>query len=424
MRILPMFHLLHGKYMFIGRSLILSFLTIWAVAIPGIAMSDSSTKPAAPDASTPPGIEPITLYKEAEGGYSIYRIPALIVTDRGTVLAFCEGRRTARGPRNDSGEINTVLRRSTNNGKTFSPLQVVWADGPNTCGNPCPVIDHRTGAIVLLLTHNVGEDLEDALVNGTGKGTRTVWITSSSDDGLTWAPPREITASTKKPEWAWYATGPGIGIQIQHGPHAGRLVIPCDYVAKGGGGATNANAHVIYSDDDGKTWAIGGEPTNPGFNESQIVERDDGSLILNMRRLGKEKLPAGRGVAISTDGGQTFGPGNDDPVLTDAHCEASILRYSWATDGQSRILFSNPAAPGEGAASRKMMTVRLSTDDGSTWPAKKLIYPGWTGYSCLAKLPDGSIGLLYEAGNDQRYERIDFARFSLDWVTSQETATR
>ena len=132
-----------------------------------------------------------TLFAENVNGYLSYRIPAVVVTKKGTVLAFCEGRANPRGPLNDTGEIHILLKRSTDNGKTFSLQQVVWQDGKNTCGNPCPVVDRTTGTIWLLLTHNLGEDREPALTHGTAKGTRTVWVTSSDDDGVTWAaPPR------------------------------------------------------------------------------------------------------------------------------------------------------------------------------------------------------------------------------------------
>lgn len=371
-----------------------------------------AAEPSSQPAAAPLAVEQQTLFAAGQGKFNNYRIPALIVTKQGTVLAFCEGRQNVPGPTNDSGEINLLLRRSTDGGKTFSEPQVVWADGQNTCGNPCPVVDESTGQILLLGTHNMGTDREKMISDGTAQGTRTVWIITSDDDGKTWSKARDITESTKKKEWTWYATGPGIGIQIKHGPHAGRLVIPCDYGLHSGTGP--GNAHVIYSDDHGKTWHIGGEPTNHAYNESQIVELADGVIELNMRNLGRGKNSATqRGLALSTDGGETFGEGKPDDTLVEPKCQGSIFRYSWPEDGKSRLLFSNPAS----ATERKLMTVRASYDDGKTWPVQKLIYAGWTGYSCLTKLPDGSIGLFYEAGNDARYQRIDFARFTLEQLT-------
>src|SRR5262249_34440674 len=146
------------------------------------------------------------LFVSGKDGYHTYRIPALIVTKKGTLLAFCEGRKASGS---DTGEIDVLLRRSFDNGKTWTRTQVVWHDGGNTCGNPCPVVDAKTGAIWLLLTHNLGRDNQWQILDGTSKGTRTVWVASSADDGTTWSKPVEITADVKKPAWTWYATGPG-----------------------------------------------------------------------------------------------------------------------------------------------------------------------------------------------------------------------
>lgn len=358
-----------------------------------------------------------TLFRAKEGGYASYRIPAMITTVKGSVLAFCEGRRNSGS---DTGEINLLLRRSTDGGLTFAEPQVVWADDANTCGNPCPVVDSSTGVIWLLMSHNLGSDHEKQIngetAKGLAKGTRTVWVTSSQDDGATWAPPREITTDVKKPEWGWYATGPGIGIQIQRGPHKGRLVIPCDYGVRSAKGV--GNSHVIYSDDHGATWKLGGEPPEHRFNESQVVELEDGSIMLNMRNI---RVDTGqitdRGVAISHDGGETFESARHDAALPEPICQGSILRQAWKSDaGPGRILFSNPAS----SEKRERMTVRLSTDDGQTWPTSRVVWPGPTAYSCLVNLPGGDVGLLYEAGDKKSYERIDFARFNLDWLTAEQ----
>jgi sialidase-1 len=362
-----------------------------------------------------PDLHPITLFREGEGGYHNYRIPSVIRTSHDAILAFCEGRQNARGLSNDSGEINLLVRRSTDGGKTFNPSRIVWADGHNTCGNPCPVLDRSTGTIWLLATRNLGQDLERDITIGSAHGTRTVWVSSSTEDGLTWAPFREITRDVKKPDWAWYATGPGIGIQIEHGPHAGRLIIPCDYVATGGGLA-KSNSMVIFSDDHGATWKLGGEPLNHGFNESQVVELTDGHLLLNMRNMRPPRGqtgPLNRGVAISDDGGATFGPARFDAVLIEPRCQASLLRYSWPAQGKNRILFCNPAS----TRRREALTIRLSYDEAATWPVSKVISTGPSGYSSLVALPDGSIGLLYETGEETPYERIDFVSFNLSWLT-------
>lgn len=350
-----------------------------------------------------------TLFVRGEGGYNIYRIPSLIVTPKGSLLVFCEGREAG-----DSSDIDMLLRRSDDGGSTWSEKQVVWDEGKNVCGNPCPVVDEDTGIIWLLMTWNNSKDRDQQLHEGTGKDTRRPYVCHSKDDGYTWSEPVEITESTKRPDWLWYATGPGIGIQLRHEPHKGRLVIPCDYTDKEGFGA-----HVVYSDDHGETWKIGGAVPG-GANECQVVELADGTLMLNMRM--QKNGDGKRGVATSRDGGMTWSELTLDSTLVDPICQASFIRYSLEERGdKNRLLFSNPAAPplpGKEKRERAMMTIRLSEDEGETWHVSRLLNEGFSAYSCLAALPDGSIGCLYEAGSVP-YGEIVFARFTLQWLEAK-----
>lgn len=335
------------------------------------------------------------VFVSGRDGYHTCRIPSLIVTKKGTLLAFCEGRKRGRG---DAGDIDLLLKRSIDGGTTWSKTQIVWDDGSNTCGNPCPVIDQTTGAIWLLLTHNLGSDTEAMIVNGTSKGTRTAWATRSDDDGLTWSRPVDITNNVKKNDWTWYATGPGVGIQMK----SGRLVVPCDnHVA----GSKVQQSHVIYSDDHGRTWKLGGV-VGPRSDESQVVERADGSLLLNSRSYRGENR---RLVAISKDGGETWSEARSDPALIEPVCQASIVRYP-GTDGG--LLFANPAS-----TRRETLTIRLSRDEGTTWPVARVLHEGPAAYCCLAALANRQIGCLYERGKKHAYEEIAFARFSLEWLT-------
>lgn len=351
----------------------------------------------------------VTVYHQKDDGYFIHRIPALLTTDKGTLLAFCEARRESAS---DAAPTDVVLRRSLDNGKTWTPAQVV-AHFPNfTVGNPAPVQDRKTGVIWLPLTANPAGVTEKEICNSSPRGTRTVWMTHSSDDGVTWSPAEEITSTTKKPDWTWYATGPGNGIQLSDG----RLVIPCDYKVA----VTQAfYAHVIYSDDDGKTWQLGGS-AGPQTNESTVVQLADGSLLMNMRSYAGQHL---RAISYSQDRGMSWSPVRLDAALIEPVCEATFIRYTLARNGgKNRLLFANPAD-----TRRDRMTVRLSYDEGKTWAVSRLLYDGFSEYSSLAILQDGTIGLLYTKGPGKPTAQngwyppvspeIVLAHFNLEWLT-------
>lgn len=336
----------------------------------------------------------VEVFSSGQEGAHTYRIPSVIATAKGTLLAFCEKRIKGSG---DAGDIDLVLRRSTDGGSTWGPMQMVWDDGTNTCGNPCPVVDRATGTIWLLLTHNLGTDSEGAIVKGSAKGSRTVWISKSSDDGASWSKPAEITKDVKPPAWTWFATGPGVGIQLK----GGRLAVPCDSKNLGG---KIGYSFVIYSDDQGASWRAGGT-VGDAWNECQVAELSDGALMLNMRN--HERSRRARGVALSRDGGLTWTEAKPDPALIEPVCQAGLLRLD-----PGRLLFSNPAS----SKSREKLTVRSSTDDGKSWPASRTIHEGPAAYSCLVALPEASIGCLYERGDKKAYEKITFARFTLAWL--------
>ncbi len=360
------------------------------------------------------GVEHTPVFVAGEGDYHTYRIPSLLATSQGTLLAFCEGRVSGRG---DSGDIDLLLKRSHDGGRTWGETQVLWNDGKNTCGNPCPVIDRESGAIHLLLTQNFGDDTEAEIKLNTGKGSRTVWVCRSDDDGATWSQPEEITEDVKRPEWTWYATGPGVGIQLERDPRAGRLVIPCDHGFHDPDGTrrdvqSEYGAHVIYSDDRGETWQIGGAIV-PKMNECQVVELADpaGSLLMDMRSYRGKSC---RAQSTSTDGGLSWSTPVDVPTLVEPVCQASLIRQSWPMSGEKGVLlFSNPADPKQ----RVSMTIRASDDDGRTWSAGYELHAGASAYSCLAPLTGDTVGCLYERGEKNAYEQITFARVPLSLLT-------
>jgi sialidase-1 len=333
-------------------------------------------------------------------GYHTFRIPAVVVATNGTILAFCEGRKDGRA---DSGQIDLVLKRSSDGGETWSKLEVVREDGANVCGNPAPVVDQLTGAIFLVTTWNLGSDTEKMILGGTSKDTRRVFAQKSLDNGATWSKPREITTSVKKPEWRWYATGPCNGIQLTRGAHAGRLLIPANHSEHADATKHPYHSHLIFSDDHGVTWKLGGVEEEK-TNESTLVELADGTVLQNMRSYHGEHA---RAVARSQDGGESWSLVTLDKKLIDPVCQGSLLRYSWEP---SRTLFANCAS-----TKRENLTVRLSLDEGQTWPAAKTLHPGPSGYSCLGVLPaktEPLILCLYENGEKSPYEKITLARFN------------
>ena len=327
------------------------------------------------------------LWRAGEGGYHTYRIPAAVRTRRGAILAFCEGR---RGSASDTGDIDVLLRRAARPGAPWSETRVIANFGSDTVGNPAPVVDRREGAVHLLLTRNPGRVTEKEIVAGTAPETRTVWTTVSRDEGLTWSEPRDITAQVKRPDWNWYATGPCNGIQLR----TGRLLIPCDHIASGGA----MGSHVIYSDDRGRTWQIGGT-VGPQCNESTVAELAAGELLLNMRSYRGDHR---RLVSRSRDSGLTWTPPAPDDALVEPVCQASLLRVG------RTLLFSNPAAE-----TRRNLTVKSSPDGGRTWRDVAVIHPGPSAYSNLVALDRGRVGLLYECGDRSPYERIAWTTFSL-----------
>lgn len=352
---------------------------------------------ASSEVETPPIGE--ALFVSGENGYHTYRIPALVVTNAGTVLAFCEGRKEGGG---DAGDIDLLVRRSEDDGATWSAQQVIWDDAGNTCGNPAPVVDRETGTIWLLSTWNLGEDHLREIIAGTSKDTRRIFLIASEDDGKSWSAPEEITSDVKQENWTWYATGPGAGIQLERGPHAGRLMIPCDHIERD---TKHHYSHVIYSDDQGATWKLGGRTPEHQVNECIMVELEDGRLMLNMRNYDRSKKY--RQLAYSADGGMTWTDQGFDEELPEPRCQAS-LRNAGGT-----LYFSNPAHKDK----RVNMSVRASFDEGGTWPVNKVLHEGPSAYSDLAVLKNGNIACFYEAGDEHPYESIVFAvleRFSSD----------
>lgn len=334
-------------------------------------------------------------------GYACFRIPALVTTAKGHILAFAEAR---KGSCSDTGDIDLVMRRSTDKGETWSKIQLIWDDGENVCGNPAPVLEQRNGTVFLLMTWNLGSDHERDIIAGTSTDTRRIFVTQSSDEGISWTTPKEITSTTKKSTWTWYATGPCHGIQLsKRSNYPGRLVIPCDHIEAE---SKHYYSHAIYSDDLGKTWQLGESTPQHQVNECTVAEKRSGELLLNMRNY--DRTQKNRKIAHSTDGGKTWSNLVDDSTLIEPICQASIIG-NLKGGKRHRFYFSNPASQDK----RERMTLRVSMDNGKSWQGSLLIHEGPSAYSDLVLLKGKKIGILYEAGLSSAYEGIAFERFSI-----------
>ena len=352
------------------------------------------------------------VFKSKTEGYASIRIPAVLVTKTGTVLAFAEGRQRPA----DQAENDIIMKRSTDGGRNWSALRVLHEDGVNSLNNPTVVQERGSGRIFLWYQRIPGHIKERGIGIGTGlEGTNIYrnFLLTSDDDGVTWSKPLDVTKTTKRPSrGTTIASGPGIGIQLTRGPHAGRVLIPFNEGPYG-----RWQNYAVFSDDAGKTWTYGNDvpgafvPDGKGgersqINEVQMVELNDGSVLLDSRQFAGAKV---RRSSVSRDGGKTWSSVQEIHDLTDPSCMASTIRYSFDESTKpGRLLHSGPDS-----TKRERGTIYLSIDEGNSWPVKRVLYAGPFAYSVLTKFSDGIVGCLFEADN---YGRIVFARFPLAWL--------
>jgi sialidase-1 len=322
----------------------------------------------------------------------------MLLAPDGSLLAFCEARKESQ---DDASPTDMVLRRSLDEGRTWLPTQVlVHGIGREALMNPCAVVDRSTNTVILVCikAHKVSPNRHQH------------FVLFSQDCGQTWSEPVDIGQRIANYDDS-FVPGPGVGVCMR----SGRLVIPgysgesTDVIEE------NFYSRVLYSDDHGESWGLGARVPELS-DESQAVELKDGSLMLNVR--GNMGMSC-RGVAISDNGGETWSRFYWDRALNECPCQASVVRYGFSEqDGKDFLLFANPDNAGEcyGIVERTKMTVRMSFDEGTTWPVKRLVHPGPASYSTMVRLPGGDIGILFEGGEKHRREWIRFARFSLSWL--------
>ncbi|MFC8669763.1 exo-alpha-sialidase [Streptomyces sp. NPDC057199] len=356
-------------------------------------------------------------YAAGQNGYDTYRIPATVTTRTGAVLAFAEGRRDGAG---DTGNIDVVLRRSFDGGCTWGPLSVVAAGKGDTRGNPAPVVDPRTGKVVLLTSYNSGAVTEAQIMRGevTAEQSRRVFVQTSRDDGRRFSAPRDITGAVKLPGWRWYATGPGHAVALTRGPHAGRLVVPSNHSASPAAGSADTGqeakyygAHAIYSDDGGVTWRLGFVDDSydgvDNANENAVAQLPDGRLYFSARDQHGSSV-GNRLDGYSSDGGVTLDrPYLVQPTLNDVPVvQGSVLQLVGGGRGVAPLLFSGPSVP----TVRQSMAVWRSSDAGHSFTKAKTLSTRPAAYSDLVQLGSDRVGVLYETGVTGMYEGIEFRR--------------
>jgi Neuraminidase (sialidase) len=362
--------------------------------------------------------EVIVFSKEEVGDITYgYRIPSLLTTNKGTLLAFSE----RRVGLHDHAQNDIVLKRSLDNGKNWQKMQIIADYGSKSLNDPLAV-ELESGRILLMFSmfpygvHARSSGWIQMADNGyDGPRNTKSYLTYSDDDGETWADAREVTKMVR-PHDRISAGSPGIGIQLKRGKYKGRVVMPLYYARKISQFERDWTNATAFSDDEGLSWTISNDiPQNghTGFgNEAQLVEKADGSLLF----VARNEQGLHRKVAESKDGGFTWSNMKLDFGLPSTPCQGSIIRYSWPEDGESLIVQSSPA----NKYGRNQGTVKLSTNEGKTWQYSREITPDFFAYSCLTRLATDRVGLIYETNG---YQDIVFTSFSTDWVKEGKAKT-
>jgi len=353
------------------------------------------------------------LFVGGEGGYAAYRIPGIVCTGGGTLLAYCEARRDGAA---DWGAIDVLARRSTDGGATWEPPRKLFSPPEEAKANP--VAPQRKAGGITMNNPVAIADVARGVVHFLYCVEYNRCFYARSDDrGKTFARPVEITPTfeTFREDYDWkvIATGPGHGIRLT----SGRLVVPVWMSTSTAGPHRPSCVATVYSDDGGKTWERGAivvaPPALANPSETAVAELGDGRVMLNIRN---ESGPRQRAVCVGPDGAKGWGPPHLEPALPDPVCMASLVR------GGRWLLFSNldnPSGP-----ERRNLTVRASDDDGKTWPRSRVLEPGPSAYSDLAADGAGNVYCLYERSatgpGGTRRSSLTFARFGIAWLIAAD----
>ncbi len=349
----------------------------------------------------------VDVFVAGEGNeYKSIRIPDIVRAGE-LLIATAEG----RYENTDQGRNDIIVSTSSDGGKTWSKLTVAAASEGATFNNPCLIYDEEAKVVVLFFQrYPAGVHERDKDIPTGHEGEKCIRnFVCFSKDGKTWTTPRDVTEFTKNEGVTITCSGPNPGVQLKRGQYKGRLVVPLNE-----GPFDNWTVAAAYSDDHGKTWKIGQKSAaGKGVNEVSIAETDDGGLIVVSRAWPQHIRE--RRVLYSQDGGETWGETIAHPELPSPNVQNGLVRYSFedeeALGGKSRLIFSTPAS-----ANRTNGTLKMSYDNGKTWPVEKLLIPGPFAYSVLTPVKPGIVGCLYEVNSGQ-IRHIRFTTFSIKWLT-------
>jgi len=351
-----------------------------------------------------------------------YRIPGIITAKSGTLIAVYDNR--YKRSKDLQEDIDIGMSRSTDGGNSWEPMKVIMDMGEyggrfeelNGTGDPCILYDHNTNTVWVAALWMSGSSSDLMLWNASQPGmtheeTGQFLLVKSTDDGITWSEPINITKQIKDPSWQLLLQAPGRGITTNEGT----LVFPAQFKTDIGepaldGGQYTCHSTLVWSSDGGTTWNIGtGAMSNT--TEAQVVELTNGTLMLNMRDdLNRQEkgVTNGRAIAVTKDLGKTWvvHP-TSNSALPEPNCMASLISADINVDGvKKRVLFfSNP----NNKNSRSNMTIKASLDEGSTWPEKyqlEIYEPKGYGYSCLTMVDEKTVGILYEGSKELYFQKI------------------
>jgi sialidase-1 len=366
---------------------------------------------------------PAKIVREAgQDGVDTYRIPGLVTTNMGTLIAVYDVRYNSS--KDLQQNIDVGLSRSTDGGQTWEPMQIImdmgeWGGRPervNGIGDPSVLYDDKNNTLWVAGLWMSGITPEDMLWWASKPGmepneTGQFVLVKSTDDGRTWSEPINITEQIKDPEWQLLLQGPGRGITLEDGT----LIFPAQFKKDIGekaldGGQYSSHSTIVYSKDSGETWHIG-TGAKPNTTEAQVVQLEDGSIMLNMRDDRNRQIKDetnGRAVAVTNDLGETWEiHPTSNSALQEPNCMASIIAADVEMNGQKQqvLFFSNP----NNKEARVNMTIKASLDQGKSWPKEFQVLLNENqgfGYSCMTMVDENTVGILYEGVKELYFQKI------------------